>query len=206
MSYIYYNDILYATIDNYNNSMCFIISCIHLLHSSETLNRVLTSKHTDPNDTFLRILKTYALITANSRSRVQDSLNYLISAFYDDYIIPSNYSYIDFMCYYCLPKLYCTFPEYFDQILADIYFYEIFLDKYKYSYTKSIRELIKEEHIKECLGYYAYFISSYTIPKLFHISDDMTICRPFEIRVHDNHCDFYLNVLNMCIPSYNYQQ
>ena len=162
VSYIYYKSVLYTTLKNYNNSSCFVISSIHLLHSSETLNDLLLASTIDPRDIFLNILKTYACITANSREMIQTTLDYLVKQFCDSYIIPLSYSYIDFMCYFCIPRIFYLFPYDFDTILGEIFFTEMFIDRYKYSFTKAIQELVKGEYVEECISYYVYFVSRYS--------------------------------------------
>lgn len=158
-----------------NTRACFVVSSIELLHMSKTLNTLLVHSYVDPDDFFMTILKGYALKDDIPR------LNALVNEFVEECIQVEKYSPIDFMCYYAIPKIWEAFGNIVEIVLNEIYFYEFFVDRCKYTHTKNIKDLLKMTCVDDSLRLYERFIVETNI-KVKRVKN-----RPFSIRVKDGH-------------------
>lgn len=191
---IYYEDILYVPIKNYENRSCYIIASVHLLHSSKTLNKLISSNNNLPFNDFLTMLKTYSHICYKNYYNVESTLNRLLEQFVDKNIIASSYSYIDFLCYYCFPLLYSIFPKHIKTIIQEINFKEFFIDYYRYEYSRNIQNLLKPSVVENAIKLYTEYINNMPCDAWM-----FSYNREFEIKIKNKHCVFHINTLNIDI-------
>lgn len=168
-----------SSINDYK--LCFVVSCVELLHMSKTLCDLLINTYISPRDKFMTILKVYAF------GEDVDLINQLIESFAEDYIQVDKYSPYEFMCYYVVPKLWVIFGNTVEMILNEIYFNEFFIDRFKYSYKYKLSVLLKASHLDSAVKRYEMFLCNQNI-KINKVDN-----RPFCVVTRNGHASLVFN-------------
>lgn len=126
-NYIEVNGIVFAPINNINNSYCYHLTVVQLFHISPTFNACMKRASSVDCDEFMKqMLEPFAIYANISSTNYMDtyrlmkiSYDKLISEIIDDY---AKNGYCPFILeyYYILPILYKMFPIEFKQILEEI--------------------------------------------------------------------------------------
>lgn len=156
------SEIHYIGLDNRYNSLCFHISVMHLLHSSSTLNRLLSEivpqTYTEYITVMMRPLAIY------SKESNKDMLYHLMKRAYKDlceYILTeeayNGYSPTLLLQYYYLPIIYTMFPSEFVNICSEISvpIIEINTHEFKFEDIIQSRRIIRDEFIEGALRMYS---------------------------------------------------
>lgn len=171
----------YKRINNPYNNKCFVVACIQILGTSNTLEEIISKDVSIEGNDLFSVLKMYFVGENDSL------LNLLVESFCYEYIASDFFSYIDFMSYYCIPLIHQRYgEEVMWKVLNNICFKEFFIDRCRYSYSNKLKQLLRENYVEESITRYKHFI------RLINLRPINTNNKVYKIETINGHCNFVL--------------
>lgn len=139
---------VFISIDNLENSLCYHVAMIHLLHCSDTLNTLLCNfdEQNCSNELFYYMLKPsilYAQTTEENYKSKFDEIKVAYKEMYDSVMAEyakNGYSSFYLLYYYYLPILYELYPNQFKSICEELSVDSIHLNKPMLDIEKRVLE------------------------------------------------------------------